>query len=145
MVNANRDPKRGDNAGPIVSEHAPLSCVCLSVADTDVLVSRTRECTQGSWSMNTLTRPSAQRASSLHCRWLMLMLVSLPWLGGNKTIRAQSVTATLVGTVADQSGAGVPRANLTLTMVGTNVKRTVLSGDSGDFPIAGPSPGTYLL
>ncbi|HXB69512.1 MAG TPA: carboxypeptidase-like regulatory domain-containing protein [Candidatus Acidoferrales bacterium] len=70
------------------------------------------------------------------------MLVSLLCLD---TIQAQSVTATLVGTVSDQSAAAIPKASLTLTMVGTNVKRTVLSGDSGDFTIAGLSPGTYLL
>src|ERR1700720_366033 len=92
--------------------------------------------------MNTIMRPSVQRALSLSCTYLMLALVGLPSVG---SIQAQSVTATLVGTVSDQSAAAIPKASLTLTMVGTNVKHMVLSGDTGDFTIAGLSPGTYLL
>src|SRR4051812_20727003 len=60
-------------------------------------------------------------------------------------LRAQSVTATLVGTVTDQSGAAVPSATLALTAIGTNVKRTVVTSENGDFTIAGLSPGGYQL
>jgi len=66
-------------------------------------------------------------------------------LTGIVPLHAQSVTATLVGTVTDQSGAAVPRANLSLTMAGTNLKRTVVANDSGDFTIPGLAPGTYQL
>src|SRR5947207_2081658 len=61
------------------------------------------------------------------------------------SLQAQSVTATLVGTVTDQSGAAVPTANLILTAIGTNVKRTVVTGANGDFTIPGLAPGNYQL
>jgi hypothetical protein len=95
--------------------------------------------------MKTIMRPGVQRASSRSCTWLTLVLVSILWPGSKNAIQAQSVTATLVGTVSDQSSAAIPKASLILTMVGTNVKRMVLSGDSGDFTMAGLSPGTYVL
>src|SRR5215831_3188108 len=60
-------------------------------------------------------------------------------------LNAQSVTATLVGAVRDQSGAAVPKAALELTTLDTNVKRALLANESGDFTIAGLAPGTYRL
>src|SRR5689334_14840010 len=64
-----------------------------------------------------------------------LALSSVLFLLGPGILRAQSVTAVLVGTVTDQSGASVPRAAVTVTMIGTNAKRMVLSSDNGDFTI----------
>src|SRR5262245_18312283 len=61
------------------------------------------------------------------------------------SLNAQSVTATLVGAVTDQSRAAVPKAGLELTTVDTNVKRALLANESGDFTIAGLPPGTYRL
>ena len=49
--------------------------------------------------------------------------------------RAQSVTATLVGTVFDPSNAGVPQAKISLTNKGTNVTRTVVGNERGDYII----------
>jgi hypothetical protein len=64
---------------------------------------------------------------------------------GAHVLLAQSVTATLVGTVTDPSGAAVPKANVSITMAGTNVSRMVLSNESGDFTIPGLQPGSYQL
>jgi hypothetical protein len=75
----------------------------------------------------------------------ILLIAGLLWLGTGASLQAQSVTAILVGTVTDQSGAAIPKANLTLTTLGTNIKRTVVTNDSGDFTIPGLAPGTYQL
>src|SRR5438552_17653463 len=68
-----------------------------------------------------------------------LLLLTAP------SLQAQSVTATLVGTVTDQTGAAVPTAALALTAIGTNVKRTAVTSESGDFTVPGLAPGTYQL
>jgi len=74
--------------------------------------------------------------------WLCLAFAGY---AGIDRLPAQSVTATLVGTVTDESGASVPKASLSLTMTGTNVSRVALSNESGDFTIAGLQPGSYQL
>jgi Carboxypeptidase regulatory-like domain len=76
---------------------------------------------------------------------LLLTVASLMWIANTNALDAQSVTATLVGTVSDQSGAAVPKATLSITTVGTNVKRTVVSNERGDFTIPGLEPGSYRL
>src|SRR5947207_1947222 len=72
-----------------------------------------------------------------------LTVAGLLFLLASGIVRAQSVTAVLVGTVTDQSGAAVPGASVSVTMIGTNAKRMVLSGDNGDFTVPGLAPGTY--
>src|SRR3954468_23397760 len=75
----------------------------------------------------------------------ILAIAGLFWLGTGVLLLAQSVTATLVGTITDQLNATVPRATVALTTLGTNVKRTVITNESGDFTIPGLAPGTYQL
>ena len=75
----------------------------------------------------------------------ILAVGGLLWFRTAPSLQAQSVTATLVGTVTDQSGAAVPGAALALTAIGTNVKRTVVTSENGDFTIPGLAPGTYQL
>jgi hypothetical protein len=72
-------------------------------------------------------------------------LIFLLFTASSLKLNAQSVTATLVGTVSDQSGATVPKATLTLTMTGTNVTRMVASNERGDFTIPNVPPGSYQL
>src|SRR5215472_3918511 len=76
---------------------------------------------------------------------ILFAVVSLLLLANTSLLHGQSVTATLVGTVSDQSGAAVPKATVSLTMIGTNVKRTVASNDNGDFTVPGLAPGTYQV
>src|SRR5258708_37118529 len=75
----------------------------------------------------------------------LLAAASLAWLGGGNALQAQSVTAILVGTISDQSGAAVPNATLSPTRLGTNLKRTVVSNQKGDFTIPNLEPGSYQL
>ena len=59
--------------------------------------------------------------------------------------RAQSVTATLVGTVFDSTNAVVPQPKILLTNKGTNETRTVVGSDRGDYIIPNLAPGGQLL
>src|ERR1700719_109760 len=59
--------------------------------------------------------------------------------------RAQSVTATLVGTVFDASGAAVPQPKISVTNKGTNEIRIVTGTDRGDYTIPNLLPGLYQL
>jgi hypothetical protein len=60
-------------------------------------------------------------------------------------IDGQSVTATLVGSVTDQSGGAISGAAISATMAGTNVRHTATSNQSGDFTIPNLPPGSYQL
>src|SRR5262249_20179345 len=59
--------------------------------------------------------------------------------------RAQSVNATIVGTIFDVSSAAIPQAKLTVTNKGTNVARTVMGNERGDYTITNLAPGFYQL
>lgn len=72
--------------------------------------------------------------------WLALLLGWLPGPTG-----AQTVTATLVGTVRDTSQAVVPGVTVTATQAGTNAVRTALTNQRGDFTIASLAPGAYAV
>ena len=58
---------------------------------------------------------------------------------------SQAVTATLLGTVTDVTGAVVPNAKVTLTEENTGLTKTVKSNDSGNFTFPDISPGRYTV
>src|SRR5437870_2009201 len=95
--------------------------------------------------MDTIAKRNIRAASSHRSTLILLAAASLAWLGGGNALQAQSVTAILVGTISDQSGAAVPNATLSLTRLGTNLKRTVVSNEKGDFTIPNLEPGSYQL
>jgi hypothetical protein len=70
---------------------------------------------------------------------------ALVFLGFGIWAAAQSVTATLVGTVVDPSGAAVPGTKITVTNKETDVSRTVPSNERGDYIIPNLAPGHYQL
>ncbi len=59
-------------------------------------------------------------------------------------LQAQS-TATLQGTVTDQSGAGVPKAKVTVRNIQTGVERTIETDNAGIFQVASLLVGTYRV
>jgi outer membrane receptor protein involved in Fe transport len=59
------------------------------------------------------------------------------------TIPAYAQTGTVSGTVADESGAVVPGATVTLTGPGT--RETMITGSAGDYRFANLAAGTYQL
>ncbi len=56
---------------------------------------------------------------------------------------AQIGGGTLTGSVTDQAGVSVPEASVTVTAVGTNLSRTVVTGAEGTYVVTGLAPGTY--
>ncbi|HXE14892.1 MAG TPA: carboxypeptidase-like regulatory domain-containing protein, partial [Bryobacteraceae bacterium] len=53
--------------------------------------------------------------------------------------------AALTGTVVDPTGAAVAAAKVTLTQVGTDVRRTAVSNSNGQFNIPSLPPANYRL
>jgi Carboxypeptidase regulatory-like domain/TonB dependent receptor len=58
---------------------------------------------------------------------------------------AQAVTATIVGTVKDTSQAVIPGATVEATRVGTDVVRSTVTNDRGDFTVLSLQPGIYQV
>ena len=61
------------------------------------------------------------------------------------TIGVFGQTARLTGIVSDETGAVLPGVEITLTNQDTNVVRTALSGDTGDYTLTGVTIGTYTV
>lgn len=59
--------------------------------------------------------------------------------------RAQKVNGTIVGTVSDSSGAGIPGASVTITEVNTSVSHSFQSDESGYYSVPDLPPGTYKV
>src|SRR5882757_1005917 len=57
----------------------------------------------------------------------------------------QLTTADILGTVTDATGAIVPNAEVTLTNLGTNEKRTTQSNGSGDYSFTLLPVGHYSI
>src|SRR6266536_6002292 len=58
---------------------------------------------------------------------------------------AQSASATLSGTVADENGAVVPSANVMVINVATGLQRNVTTNDQGGFTVPLLQPSTYTV
>ena len=58
---------------------------------------------------------------------------------------SQAVTATLVGTVTDSSGAVVPHAQVKITNQGTGAVSNVAANDSGNYEFTFLQPGSYTV
>jgi len=57
----------------------------------------------------------------------------------------QVTSSTLTGIVSDASGAVVPKANITLTNIGTGDQRKTITNDSGYFSVVSVPAGEYTL
>jgi len=73
-----------------------------------------------------------------------LMLTFLCWLLG-LNLKAQNVTGSLTGTVADSSGAVIPNANVELKNDSSGDVRRTVSNTDGYFTIAAIPPGAYTV
>src|SRR6266540_4062224 len=74
-----------------------------------------------------------------------VLLLALASSIASSNAHAQSGTATLFGTIADQQGAGVPGATITLTQTATSAVRTLVTDESGDYRFVALRPGLYVL
>jgi len=59
------------------------------------------------------------------------------------SLRAQIISADLVGTVLDKTGAVVPRATVEVTNVGTGVKYETIANEGGEYRFNNLPVGTY--
>lgn len=75
----------------------------------------------------------------------VVLLISAVFLFMAPAIYGQQVSATLIGTVTDQSGATVPNATVTATEVRTGVVRKINTTSDGVFTIPYLAPGTYKV
>ena len=66
-------------------------------------------------------------------------------LAGAATARAQFDTASVVGTVRDQSGASIPGAKVTLTSTETSISLTRTTATDGNYEFVTVRPGIYLV
>src|SRR5207245_1307515 len=58
---------------------------------------------------------------------------------------AQTVNATLGGTVGDATGALIPGVTITATNTGTGIVNTLVTNESGAYNFASLQPGTYKV
>src|ERR1700721_2526134 len=75
----------------------------------------------------------------------MKRFVLLAFFAFTSTALGQLNTADILGTVTDSTGAVVPNADVTLTNLGTNEKRTTLSNSSGGYSFALLPVGHYSI
>ena len=73
-----------------------------------------------------------------NCLCLLLIL-----LGTTHALWAQSTTATIAGTVTDESAAVLPNAQIAVTNTATGVKRSVSTDAAGRYIVSQLPPGTY--
>ncbi len=75
-----------------------------------------------------------------YLRWVALALVASL---GLMTAVAQTTTATVTGTVSDQTGAAIPGASVSLENLETHVQATSLTNSSGFYRVSGLLAGYY--
>lgn len=63
----------------------------------------------------------------------------------SRVVHAQSTTATLSGTVADQAGASIPGVQVTVLSIVQGFQRSAVTNDEGIFVIPVLPPGTYTV
>jgi hypothetical protein len=71
---------------------------------------------------------------------VLAILLLLPAPSG-----AQAVTGTLLGTVTDSTGAGVPGATVTITEVQTGIRRSATTNASGNYVFSNLKDGVYRV
>jgi len=91
-----------------------------------------------SWNVRTaLARPGSFALLACVFVGILLVLPSALW--------AQAATGTLLGNVRDESGAAVPGATVTATEVRTNIPRTAVSNEAGNYTFTNMPPGVYQV
>jgi hypothetical protein len=77
---------------------------------------------------------------------LLVLAATLAILAGAPVAWAQTSSAgKVLGTVTDQTGAVVPKAEIQLLNTGTNAAQSAISNDSGEFVFPVVSPGNYKI
>ena len=96
------------------------------------------------------TRPRSAKAL-VGDEWLMtraavlVLFVALLISGGARTLRAQTGTATLSGTIMDPNGRVVPDADVNITNIDTNTISSTKTNGDGVYVLTALPPGRYRL
>jgi hypothetical protein len=68
--------------------------------------------------------------------------IAVLWSG---VAHAQAVSGTLLGSIADQGGLGMPGVTVTITETSTNISLTATTNDSGFYTFPSLKDGTYKV
>ncbi len=84
------------------------------------------------------------------CRWtrfrnVLCLTVAIVLLSTPTTVVGQIITGSVVGIVADSSGAAIPDAKLVLTDISTGVQRSAASDATGNYAFPDVRPGRYIV
>ncbi|PYR03303.1 MAG: hypothetical protein DMF97_02300, partial [Acidobacteria bacterium] len=81
----------------------------------------------------------------LRIHTLRSVLIACLFAIGTGTALAQSTFATLTGTVTDSSGAVLPGVTITLTNIGTEGTRSLVTDDVGNYLVPNLDAGGYRI
>lgn len=77
--------------------------------------------------------------------WLYIAFMGLAFSCFSAWAFAQMTTGTILGRVADPSGASIPEAKVTITNTGTGISASFVTGNDGSYVIPYLIPGTYSI
>jgi hypothetical protein len=60
-------------------------------------------------------------------------------------VAAQSTTGSIQGSIQDSQGGGIPGATVTIRNVDTQLRRTTVTNESGNYDVQLPPPGEYVI
>ncbi len=91
-------------------------------------------------------QPSRRFVSGARLSVVLLALAAALALAASPAARAQDLDdVTIAGRVADQDGALIPNASITVVLVKTGVERSVVTNDDGRYRIIELEPGEYTV
>ena len=96
---------------------------------------------------NALHRAVGSRSAQMKLAAVFLasLLFAVAGTLSTSIVHAQAVSATLVGTIADSTGAGVVDAKITIQEVLTGITRDTTTNESGNYTFPNLTPGTYSV
>src|SRR2546421_9486126 len=74
-----------------------------------------------------------------------LVFAAVLWLSLLPSLRAQSASGTVLGSVRDSTGAAIPAATITITNQQTGFRREAPTDSNGDYEIPYVPLGAYVL
>lgn len=77
--------------------------------------------------------------------WLMMLSASLAMFLTPRTVLAQAVNGSMLGTVSDKTGAAVPNARVIIVEKATNIPHEAQTNSSGNYSFQNLSAGTYSV
>jgi hypothetical protein len=79
------------------------------------------------------------------CVFHGLFCIGLILFASQNRLLAQATEGSILGTVADSSGAAIPGAKVTVTSVETGISRSTVANQTGDYVVSNLSLGSYTV